>query len=225
MTDFIAPRVSSDSASSEGKPKSLGNWTDGKNCISFGVSHVFAEKFTIGMLRRIPHLIRCAKFPLLRPGCVRIAKKRAKDANGSPRDDDKDDDVSLDASKWRGDILVKLSAALIDLCVAFDDLLETHSKAHMLTSDVSDHMIRSNTNYRPNAKYNKEPHHQYAFRATEHLRLGMDEEASVNWAIAICVFYQAVRATVETYIRTTPPYFKSTDVEYLQEFPLDIPQL
>ncbi|CAI7605773.1 unnamed protein product [Penicillium discolor] len=127
-----------------------------------------------------------------------------------------------------------LCAAVRDLGAAFDNLVDTHSKAHMLTGNVSDearasyfawcnarqHMIRSST------QYPKKLHHQYAVQATEHLRLRMGEEVSIGWAAAICAFYHAIKNTVEDFTSPNNLFFTSADLDYIKEqFPLEIPEL
>ncbi|CAG7947259.1 unnamed protein product [Penicillium nalgiovense] len=125
-------------------------------------------------------------------------------------------------------VTAELSTAIKGLCTAFDDLVETHRKDHMLTGNVSD---EANAGYfawckarqhmvRPNTHYNEGLHFQYARRATEHLRLRMGEEASISWAVAICAFYLVVTATVRMYVTS------GSDVDYIDDqFPLEIPEL
>ncbi|KAJ6185392.1 hypothetical protein N7519_006693 [Penicillium mononematosum] len=139
-----------------------------------------------------------------------------------------DDIEYMDGDKSREKALAELATTVNDLCTAFDDLVETHRKDHMLTGNVSDeakagyfawckarqHMVR------PNTQYIKGLHFQYARRATEHLRLRMGEEASISWAAAICAFYLAVTATVTKYVTS------GSDVDYIDDqFPLEMPEL
>ncbi|CAI7606539.1 unnamed protein product [Penicillium palitans] len=136
------------------------------------------------------------------------------------------------ADMRRKTVFEKLCDAVRDLGAAFDDLVDAHSKAHMLTGHVSDeakasyfawcnarqHMIR------PITQYPKELHHQYAIRATEHIRLRMGEEASISWAAAICALYHAIKNTVEGFTGPNNFFFTSTDIDYIKkEFPPEIP--
>lgn len=51
---------------------------------------------------------------------------------------DTDDVSDNELPKWHEDLAEDLFGAVSDLCAAFDDLVETHRKAHMLTGNVSD---------------------------------------------------------------------------------------
>lgn len=51
---------------------------------------------------------------------------------------DTDDVSDNELPKWQEDLGGDLFGAVSDLCAAFDDLVETHRKAHMLTGNVSD---------------------------------------------------------------------------------------
>ncbi|KAF7521307.1 hypothetical protein PCG10_008408 [Penicillium crustosum] len=137
-------------------------------------------------------------------------------------------------TEWPEKFIEKLSAAVKNLCVAFYDLVETHSKAHILTIHVSDEAkagysawcnAREHT-IRPNTHHSDKLHLQYAFRATEHLRLRMGEEGSVYWAMEVWCFYQTAKTSVEDYVKTNNTYFSPTDPCYIEEeFPLELPGL
>ncbi|KOS43582.1 hypothetical protein ACN38_g5521 [Penicillium nordicum] len=96
-------------------------------------------------------------------------------------------------AEWPGDFMKQLSAAVKCLCAAFDDLVETHRKAHLLIGNVSDeakagYSAWCNARERticPNTHRSDKLHLQYAFRATEYLRLRRGEEGSVHWAMSI----------------------------------------
>ncbi|KAJ5048735.1 hypothetical protein NUH16_007244 [Penicillium rubens] len=137
-----------------------------------------------------------------------------------------DDIAYKDGYESQEKAYAELGTAINGLCTAFDDLVETHKKDHMLTGNVSDeakagyfawcearqHMVR------PNTQYIEGLHFQYARRATEHLRLRMGEGASISWAAAICAFYLAVTSTVEKYVT-------SWSYSIVDQFPLEIPDL
>ncbi|KAJ5507172.1 hypothetical protein N7527_009315 [Penicillium freii] len=141
-------------------------------------------------------------------------------ANGDPEE------------KWPEKFIEQLSDAVKSLCAAFDDLVETHRKSHMLTGNVSDEAqlgysawcIARQYTIRPSTHRSDKLHLQYAVRATEHLRLRVGEEGSFDWAMAILSFYQAVKTSVEDYVKTKGAYLTSIHTRYIeQEFPLEAP--
>ncbi|KAJ9481436.1 hypothetical protein VN97_g12043 [Penicillium thymicola] len=136
-------------------------------------------------------------------------------------------------AEWPGDFIKQLSAAVKSLCAAFDDLVETHRKAHLLVDNVSDEAkagysawcnAREHT-ICPSTHRSDKLHLQYAFRATEYLRLRMGEEGSVHWAMSIWSFYQTVKSSVEGYVETKDTYFTYKHIDYIKkEFPLEAPE-
>ncbi|KGO40431.1 hypothetical protein PEX1_031840 [Penicillium expansum] len=132
------------------------------------------------------------------------------------------------------DVYEGLRTVVCDLCAAFDHLVETHRKAHMLTGNVSEKAkagysawcnAREHT-IRPSTQYTKAPHHKYAVRATEHLRLRMGEEASISWAAAICAFKTSVKEIIREFTRDLEPMLTSAYINCaMEQFPLEIPEL
>ncbi|CAI7601338.1 unnamed protein product [Penicillium glandicola] len=141
---------------------------------------------------------------------------------------------------WTNEVIEDMSHAINDLCTAFDNLVKTHGKAHMLTGNPSDashaqyvlygeaktvysawcnareHMISSNSTYTSDLP------RKYASRATEHLRLRVGEEAYTHWAVAICAFHNASKSAFEDDQEND----QESDLTSFDEvFPLELPEL